>query len=154
MAVLIHESEVAATLEAVFAFHADVRNLRRVQPPGFKARVEGLPERVEAGAEFEVVAGAFGLPQRWRVKIVELVPPRGQPARARLEDVALSGPFPFFHHRHEFEEMGGRVRVRDVVDFDPPGGRVSWLLLPAVWGVMKVMFWHRHRVMRRIFEVP
>lgn len=153
MPVLVVESVIAATLQAVFDFHADVRNVRRVQPPGFNARARGLPERLEAGAEFEMEASAFGFPQRWRVKILEVWPPHGQPPRAGFEDRALAGPFSFFSHRHEFfQEAEGCVRVRDVVDFDPPGGRWAWLWVIPAWLVLRWMFWHRHRALRRILQ--
>jgi ligand-binding SRPBCC domain-containing protein len=65
-------------------------------------------------------------------------------------DTALESPFPFWVHRHAFSPVGsGRSRLTDTVWFVPPTWlprRVGGVL---VGGVLRVMFWWRHRATRR-----
>jgi len=152
MAVLVHSSRIQAPLEAVFEFHLDPANLARIQPPGFGVRKLEVPVRIESGAEIRLAAAAFGWVQAWHVQVEAVLPPHGEPRRAALIDRALASPFPYFRHRHEFMEEGGGTWMRDVVDFDPPGGRIGAWFWPGAWLVMKVMFTWRHRRTRRLLE--
>jgi len=38
-------------------------------------------------------------------------------------DEQRAGPFRYWHHEHQFEEIPGGVRVHDVVDYTLPLGR-------------------------------
>jgi ligand-binding SRPBCC domain-containing protein len=42
-------------------------------------------------------------------------------------DRQLRGPYRLWHHRHEFEAVDGRTRVRDVVHYAPPLGPLGEL---------------------------
>jgi ligand-binding SRPBCC domain-containing protein len=148
MAVLVHSSVARASVEAVYAFHEDPRNLEAIQPPGFHLVQLELPESIEEGTEFELINSCFGFRQRWRVKIDSKMPPHGQPRRARIIDEVVRGPFPYFRHRHEFVEQPSGTRLTDVIDFDPPGGPVAWLVLPGAWLVLKAVFAYRHLATR------
>jgi ligand-binding SRPBCC domain-containing protein len=153
MAVLVHSSLVRAPLDAVFAFHLDPANLAKIQPPGFGLKRVEPSGPVRAGNGLVLDTQVLGWPQRWEVWIEGVIEPRGDPPRAAVIDAARRGPFPYFRHRHEFFAERGGTRMRDVVDFDPPGGRwVGLLLLPGSWLVMKALFHFRHRRTRALLE--
>lgn len=155
MAVLIHSSLVRAPLETLHAFHLDPRNLEAIQPPGFHVVRLDLPDEFVPGAEIGLRTSCLGLRQEWRVRLEEITPPHGEPARARLVDRALRSPFRYFRHRHEYVQEPRGTRLTDVVDFDPPlGGLLGWLLLPGVWITLKALFTYRHLATRWKLETP
>jgi len=143
---------VPAPLAGVYAFHTDTRNLARLQPPGFRlARLE-LPPVFEAGAVVSLAVSLLGITQNWKVCLEEMTPPHGHPPRARVVDRAVESPFGFWSHQHLFVEAEGGVKMTDVVDFDPPGGRAGWLLLPGCYLALYLMFRFRHAATRRIWR--
>jgi len=68
-------------------------------------------------------------------------------------DEQIQGPFAKWIHRHEFEDLGGRTRLTDRVEYSLPGGRLvnalfGWTVSPGLYQ----MFHYRHRVTRRFCE--
>lgn len=142
---------LGTTLGEAYAFHTDPQNLSAIQPPGFRLASCSPPVPSGPGAVVDLTVTFLGLPQRWKVCLEEWTPPHGQPPRARLVDRALEGPFAYWRHRHVFEEVPEGVRMTDVVDFDPPLGRVGWLLLPGCYLVLGLIFAFRHSATRKRF---
>lgn len=116
---ITHEQFIERPLEAVFAFHADARNLERITPPwlSFRIATEG-PIEMRAGARIDYRLRVRGLPVAWRTQITEWDSPR------RFVDLQVSGPYRVWEHTHEFAEVAGGTLVRDVVCYELPGG---WL---------------------------
>ena len=69
---------------------------------------------ISAGEEVTWEARHFGV--RWRMtsRIVEFDPPR------RFVDEMVRGPFRAFRHEHQFEVVGTRTRMTDVITFRTP----------------------------------
>jgi ligand-binding SRPBCC domain-containing protein len=68
-------------------------------------------------------------------------------------DEQIEGPFDQWVHRHEFEDLGGRTRLTERIEYCLPGGNTLNILLG--WAVklgLNRMFAHRHAVTRRICE--
>lgn len=69
-------------------------------------------------------------------------------------DEQIEGPFARWVHRHEFEDLGGRTRLTDRVEYRLRGGAVVNTCLG--WAVqlgLGRMFAHRHAVTKRACEV-
>ncbi|MDX6766386.1 MAG: hypothetical protein SFU85_06310 [Candidatus Methylacidiphilales bacterium] len=151
MPVFMASTRVGGTIDEVYTFHTDPHNLTRLQPPGFclsRLEMSGPPV---VGSEARLTVRFLGVPQHWHVRLERLDPPHGGKPRARVVDRALASPFGFWRHQHVFEQEGGGVRLTDVVDFDPPGGRAGWVLLPGCFLVFWLLFSFRHAVSRRIW---
>jgi len=143
---------VQAPLDKVLAFHRDARNLPKVQPPFPKVLSLICPPELSVGSLVEVELGPFPR-QSWKVRVDELHEPHGEPRRALMIDTMISGPFPFWRHRHEFTAHVDATLIEDTIDFEPPGGRFGWLLLPGVTIVLTLMFCYRRKQTRNHLNI-
>lgn len=104
--------EIEASVEQVFAFHADPSNISKISPGWQTVHVrKGAPARV--GEEFEIEVRLLGVwPLRWRGIWRQVVSPE------LLVDEALDSPFAYWRHRHRFERLAaGRTRMTDHVSY-------------------------------------
>jgi ligand-binding SRPBCC domain-containing protein len=131
------EQWVPVTIERVFLFFADPRNLPRIMPPrngtelvrlalvlppAFPDENASITDRTAlAGVGSEIVTSFRVIPflpfrAEWTAVITEFE------WNHHFADLQKKGPFKRFHHRHELrEEMQDQVRgtvVRDVIEYD------------------------------------
>ena len=131
---------IDAPVEAVFAFHAREDALTLLSPRFPPVRVAKKEGGLETGASIELRVGPF----RWVARHMAYENNR------LFADEQVAGPFTRWLHRHEFEDLGGKTRLTDRVEWELPGGRVvNWLLGWAVTIGMKRLFVYRHAVTRR-----
>lgn len=130
----------AATPEAVFAFHAEPRNLERLSRPPGKFTLVDAPRPAQRGdlQRFTLGVGPFTRP--WHARIVELAPGHS------LTDVQEVGPFAAWRHSHVVFPDGAGTVLIDYVEFASGHGPLAWLLdrcvlLPA----LRRAFRARHR---------
>ena len=144
---------IRTSVQDLFDFHLDTRNVTLVQPPGFAVVQVKMPPESEAGAETRLTVRVLGLvTQHWLIQWAEVQSPRGKPARAQLVDNMLEGPFPSFHQEHIFTEEGAGSRLTDRVTFRPPWGLIGWLFLPVIYLQLAFMFAWRHPRTRELLE--
>jgi ligand-binding SRPBCC domain-containing protein len=109
----------------VFDVFSRPAHLERVMPPDLHFRVLEAPERLELGSRVTVQGRRWGLGQRVTSAVTEYE------AGVCFVQEQVSGPFRRWAHRHEFAALAdGGTRVRESIDFEPPGG-VLGLQLPA-----------------------
>jgi ligand-binding SRPBCC domain-containing protein len=108
-----------ATLDAVFAFFSDARNLETLTPPWIRFRiVTPLPIAMRAGATIDYRLRIRGLPVSWQSVVSVWEPPH------RFVDEQVRGPYRSWRHEHRFEAAAGGTLVSDTVDYRAPGGRL------------------------------
>jgi ligand-binding SRPBCC domain-containing protein len=144
MPVFHSQFKVQATIDQVFAFHRDARNLGKVQPPYPRLLSLRCPDILNIDDTVEIELGPFPR-QSWKALVEELRPPRGNPLQALMIDSALKSPFHFFRHRHFFQADGTST-------FDPPWGKFGWLLLPAIYLILNLIFIYRRIQTRRLLS--
>jgi ligand-binding SRPBCC domain-containing protein len=145
--------ELEASLEEVYAFHADPLNLEKVS--GGRARLAAPPSRPGArvGDLLHVEARVFGMVQHWTVMWESVEPPQGHPASARLVDRALVSPFAFWRHTHLFRATApGRTEMTDLVEYKLPVEPWSVAAVPVFTLFLDRMFSQRHAKTREILE--
>ena len=144
----VKESRIAAPPARVFAFHESPGALQRLTPPWEKVKVEKGGTSIKVGSRVVLLTKLGPIPLRWIAEHTEYVPPH------RFADRQVSGPFASWHHRHEFLDDGqGGTILRDVVDYEPPLGRIGRLLGGAfIKSKLRKMFDYRHEVTRKIVE--
>ncbi|WP_322796516.1 SRPBCC family protein [Tepidiforma sp.] len=147
MTVVRWSSQIDAPPEALFAFHADVRNLARISPPFPPFRLVSPPAPTREGdvQVFRLGWGPIGVD--WHARITRVEEGR------LIEDTHERGPFRRWRHQHRFSSEGSGARLTDVVAFrllpTPVGEFLEWLLVrPALAG----MFAYRHRQTRKALE--
>ncbi|MBI2214538.1 MAG: SRPBCC family protein [Acidobacteria bacterium] len=112
---------IPATIDRVFAFFSDPRNLARLTPSSLGLTVLSAPMReLRQGDEVEYRIRVMGIPVRWVTQIVSWHHGRS------FEDLQKKGPYAFWLHLHEFTEVEGGVRMVDRIEYRVPFGALGW----------------------------
>jgi ligand-binding SRPBCC domain-containing protein len=119
---LQREQWIPRSIEEVFAFFADAKNLEAITPSWLGFRIL-LPEPIamRAGAHIVYRLCWHRFPMRWVTEIRSWDPPTG------FIDVQLRGPYRHWHHTHSFQPVDGGTLMRDVVQYALPFGCLGWL---------------------------
>ena len=134
---------VQAPIETVFAFHEREDALRLLSPAFPPVRVLQKTGGIEPGSRVELKIGPF----YWSALHTAYEKNRF------FEDQQVRGPFAKWIHRHEFEDLGGKTRLTDRVEYRLPGG--SFVNAAFGWLVkigLHKMFLHRHKVTKQLCE--
>lgn len=143
MPTFVRSSIINAPVETVFAFHGREGALSLLTPLFPPVRVVSRSGGISKGARVELrVAG-----MRW------VAVHTAYQQNRLFVDEQVAGPFSRWIHRHEFEDLRGKTRLTDRVEYLLPGGHYvnslfGWVIRP---GLMQ-MFSHRHRVTKKFCE--
>lgn len=145
---LVRTQRIGQPRDAVFAFFADAANLEAITPPFLHFRIlTPAPIPMRAGARIDYAISLFGIPVRWRTRIMEWEP------GIRFVDEQEAGPYALWRHIHEFESQGGSTLVRDVVDYAVPLGPLGSLAhFLFVEGLLGSIFDFRRGAIRRLLD--
>ena len=107
-------------LDEVFAFFEKPENLAVLTPRelGFVVLTPS-PIEMKQGALIDYTIRIMGKRVRWRTMITTYSPPH------RFIDEQLLGPYSFWHHTHEFEDVNGSTRITDTVRYLVPFGFIG-----------------------------
>ena len=153
------ECVIAAPIEAVWAFHEDVRRaLPLLSPPENQVKLESVDLPPRQGMRVVISArGPLGR-MRWVAVYAEHVPPHDVVfgREARFVDVQESGPFKRWRHHHEMEAQSAQsTRLVDRVEYTAPLGPLGWI---ADWLLirrqLRRMFAYRHAMTKQALEQP
>jgi uncharacterized protein (TIGR01777 family) len=137
--------KLPSTAADAFAWHERAGALERLTPPWEKAElVERSGDGLEPGARIKLRTriGPFSLD--WLAEHRDYVPGK------LFRDVALSGPFAAWDHRHEFSDTAdGSCELRDHVDYALPLGALGRRVAGGfVRGKLAAMFAYRQTLTR------
>lgn len=137
---------VAASAEALFAFHGDPSNLAVVMPPTLRLVSLKTDGPAKEGRLIELHCRDWWvIPMRWTCRWRTVQPPH------LLEDEIVKGPFPLFIHQHRFEGQGpGHCIMHDIITYQ--WGRSWWGRVVSETGVrfyLFVLFKYRHSRTRK-----
>ena len=129
---------ISASLERVWDFFSDPRNLARLTPHDLGFEIVDAPDRpLRRGDRIEYRIRVAAIPVRWITRITEWSPMNA------FADVQERGPYRLWIHRHVFESTeDGNVRMTDRVEYELPLGRLG----AAIGG-----WWVRRRL-TKIFD--
>ncbi len=142
MAHFIKQSEVAAPVEEVFAFHERPDALEALTPPWEPVEIIQRPDGLKIGtrAILRMKMGPFT--KDWVAEHTEYVPNR------LFADIQRSGPFASWYHRHRFEPTPqGTTLMTDEIEYRLPLGWLGETF--GGWFVrakLERMFAYRHQV--------
>jgi len=144
--ILKRRQVIPRSRDEVFRFFERPENLERITPAavGFKILTPG-PISMHAGAVLDYTIRLLGLSVRWTTLIASHEPPD------RFTDVALRGPYSFWHHTHTFEEVEGGTLMTDEVRYALPFGFLGGMV-HALWvkRQLKQIFDYRADVIARL----
>lgn len=147
MKTFIYRSEqwLPRTLDEVFPFFADARNLEELTPPWLRFDVvtpEPIPMAV--GTTIDYRLAWRGIPLRWTSEIAAWEPPH------RFIDRQIRGPYRLWHHEHRFEERENGTNVIDEVEYAVWGGAIANRL--GVARDIEKIFAYRSARLRELFQ--
>jgi ligand-binding SRPBCC domain-containing protein len=126
---------IEAPVTAVFAFHEREEALRLLTPPFPPVKITRTGG-IEIGARVAVRCGPF----RWVARHSDY-------ERDRLfVDEQIEGPFRSWVHYHRFEDLGGKTRLTDHIEYQTHAGPLVDL---AVQPLIAALFRYRHRVTQK-----
>jgi ligand-binding SRPBCC domain-containing protein len=127
----------------VFSIFADAHNLERITPGflAFKILTPG-PIEIETGTIIDYSLRLYGVSLKWKTRIEVFEP------ETRFVDIQLEGPYRYWHHLHEFEEVEQGTRMRDVVDYKLPFGFLGTVArsLFVRWSLDRIFRYRQHAV--------
>lgn len=147
MRVLEFEQVVPASIDKVFEFFSEAKNLETITPSflGFRILKLSTPA-IERGTLIWYRLRLHGVPLRWKTLISIWRPPY------EFVDEQLSGPYKKWHHTHIFESVEGGTCIRDRVVFELPFGRLGeWIAGRWVQRDVEKIFAYRRTVIEQIF---
>lgn len=143
----IYQTIVKAPVQAVWDFHNRPDAFKLLTPPDENVKVITKDMTLRLGAIHEFETKQFGLKIKWKAKLVEVTPP------FRFVDVALRSPFKSWKHTHEFEDFEGETIIRDVIEYEAPGGVLKNLVDHLmVEDKIEHLLKHRHKVFHQFLE--
>lgn len=134
---------IDAPVGVVFGFHEREDALALLSPAFPQVRMTGRTSGIKAGARVELRVGGM----KWVALHTAYEKDR------LFVDEQIEGPFAKWVHRHEFENVEGKTRLTDRVEYLLPGGPLVNSLLRGITNVgLRRMFRHRHGVTKRMCE--
>jgi ligand-binding SRPBCC domain-containing protein len=141
---------IPGTLERVWDFFSDPRNLSRITPPQLDFTVlTELPDRIYPGMMIEYrVRPLFGIPATWLTEITHV-----EPGKFFVDEQRI-GPYRMWHHEHHFTALeNGKVEVRDRVTYVLPLGWLGELAHPfLVKPQLERIFAYREKAVGELFR--
>ena len=124
---LVRRQTIPRSCTDVFRFFEQADNLERVTPRSVGFRLlTPKPITMAHGTVLDYVIHLLGIPVRWTTYIATYEPPH------RFVDVALRGPYSFWHHTHTFHESDGETEMTDEVRYALPLGVIG-RIVRALW---------------------
>lgn len=134
--------------EAVFAFHASLRNHVRISPPDQHEEIlTPLDIELGLGVRVQFRARHGGLVWTLESEIIEWDPPQG------FTDRQVSGPFGSWIHRHRFTPFQTGTLLADTIEYSAPAGPLG-ALADRLWlgKHLDEFFRYRQQEAKRLLE--
>ncbi len=111
MAVVESKVELDASIEKVFEFISNPKNIEYVYPKEMNFKVLHIPEKIQDGASISMSARLLGQVFKWNTIIRDFRRPYG------FIDEAVDSPFRYWRHKHTLYSIDGRCIMEDRIEF-------------------------------------
>lgn len=119
---LYSRQNVPKTIEEVWRFFSDAKNLLTVTPPHLNLKVTNdvYGQEVYAGQVMTyTVRPLLNIPLSWMTEITHVEPLK------YFVDEQRKGPYKLWHHQHHFKAIEGGVEMIDIVHYRLPFGVIG-----------------------------
>lgn len=144
---VVYEQWLPVKKEELFQFFKAETNLEEITPPwlGFKVKSKSTKE-IESGTKIKYKLSLRGLPMEWESEILEWK------ENEQFVDIQRKGPYSYWHHLHQFEDLGEGTLLRDRVTFKLPLGALGRMVAgPWVSKDVKQIFGFRQKVVYKLY---
>lgn len=146
---LYSRQRVPASLEKVWAFFSNAKNLLEVTPPHLNLKVtnEVYGDAVYAGQVMTYdVKPLLGIPLSWMTEITHVNAPR------YFVDEQRKGPYTLWHHQHHFKAIEGGTEMTDLVHYRVPFGFIGSIANAlVVKKELRKIFAYRYQKINELF---
>ena len=105
------------------------------------------PITMKEGAIIDYIVKIMGFPTRWRTMITSYK------KNEMFIDEQLKGPYSYWHHKHSFEEVNGKVKMIDEIHYALPIQILRELVHPLIIKPqLKKIFSFRFKVIEKKFK--
>jgi len=111
MAIVESKVELDASIEEVFEFISNPKNIERVYPKEMNFKVLYMPEKIQDGAIISMSARLLGQVFKWNTVIRDFKRPYG------FVDEAVDSPFKYWRHKHALYSINDRCIMEDRIEF-------------------------------------
>jgi len=139
-------STINCSLEDLFDFHLDIKNLENITPPDTKVKLLNKDFIPHEGGVLKIRTVKSFIPTTWEVEIAKIEKPN------LLVDIAHKSPFKYWKHYHIFTQKGNICELKDVVEYELPLGALGQLFNFFIQSELKKMFDFRHKVTKEILN--
>jgi len=129
----------------IFDFFSRPANWITVAPPELHLRLLQGPDRIHKGATLALKGRRWGLPQRVLTEVTAFEP------NLMIREEQRQGPLAKWIHTQHFEERNPGTRLREHVDYEPPGGLLGLTVTAAYLARdLETMFAYRAGKLREL----
>ena len=122
MAEFEYSTTIACEASKLFEFIIRPHQAYTLSPPKMNITLLQTPEIIELGSVIRFQVEAFGMTQEFTHEIIAFEPDQ------RFVEQQTKGLFKKYVHEHSVTPTEGGVKLRDRVEFQPPGGMVGMML--------------------------
>ncbi len=139
-----------ATLDDVWAYYTNVRNLTKMTLPSMHMRLVKAELPLRLGSRIRFGLRPVGIPWEitWDARICDFE------EKVCFADKQIRGPFEHWVHRHEFRDLGdNRIEICDTIEVGAPMGIFGRFAESMILGQkIHTLFDHRRKILRRDFK--
>lgn len=139
-------SIVNCSIDELFDFHLDIKNLKNITPLDTSVELLNKDFIPHEGGILKIKTIKHYIPTIWEVQIAKIEKPN------LLVDMALKSPFKLWKHSHVFTKKGNVCELKDIVEYKLPFGAIGSLFDFFIQKELKNMFEFRHRITKEILE--
>lgn len=146
---LKYEQFIDASMDEVWGFFSDAKNLTVLTPPEMKMKVrtELTNTKLFEGMRIAyTISPLFGIPVYWETEIVEVS------KQTHFIDIQRRGPFKSWKHKHIFLPQDKGVLMVDEIEYELPFGFIGDIFhKPFVLKNLQELFRFRKEVCQKLF---
>ena len=144
------EEAIPASLDEVWNFFSDAKNLLVLTPKDMNMRVITELENTKLFEGMRIayyVSPLFKIPVFWETEIIKVE------EQHQFIDIQLKGPFKSWKHTHTFKKIGDEVKMIDEIEYELPFGFIGDLFhKPIVLRNLKSLFEYRKGIYLNLFK--
>jgi ligand-binding SRPBCC domain-containing protein len=139
-------SIINCTLDELFDFHLDIKNLQNITPLDTKVELLNKDFIPHEGGILKIRTVKSFIPTTWEVEINKIDKPN------ILVDIAHKSPFKYWKHSHIFTQKGNVCELKDLVEYELPFGKLGNLFDFFIKSELSKMFDFRHEITKKILD--